>query len=205
MFDPWERRPPLSPAARRFEWIAGIILALLLLLGYWVVSNIRFPGEYEPPVVLDPAVEVLRGNLDSAVACLESRPSDLLSADGSALLGEAMSSCVGTDFMDRDDGTIATLRVADHANGTLAVSSRATEDGLVLAFVTRGWGALSTPGSQSQVILGTCWQVTVERSSNTLTNPAQAACKELVLMRVDVDQKVPVKDVLGDVAPGGHA
>jgi hypothetical protein len=195
----------LSPAARQFEWIAGTALALLLLLGYWVVSHIRFPGEYEPPVVLDPAVEVLRGNLASAVACLQSRPSDLLSANGSAVLGEAMSSCVGTDFLDRDDGTIATLRVADHANGTLAVSSRTTEDGLVLAFVTRGWGAPSTPGKESQVILGTCWQVTVERSSNTLTIPAQAACKELVLMRVDVDDEVPVEDLLGDAAPGGRA
>ncbi|WP_159798120.1 hypothetical protein [Puerhibacterium puerhi] len=200
MPDATGRRPPLSPAARRFEWIAGILLALLLL-GYWVVSNIRFPGEYEPPVVHDPAIDVLRGNLNAAVTCLQSRPSDLLSANGSAVLGEAMSPCVGTDFLDRDDGTISSLRVRDHANDTLAVSSRTTEDGLVVALVTTGRGTTSSPSKESLITLGTCWQVTVDRDSATVSAPSSAACKDLVLRRVDAETVLEVDDV--DLAGAG--
>lgn len=189
------RRPTLSPAARRFKRIAGVALILVLALGYGVLSNLRLPGTEEPSVLHDPAAEVLQSNLTAALDCLASRPSDLLSARGSAGLGEEMSPCVGTDFLDRDDGTIATLRVRDHAHGTVAVSSRTTEDGLVLALVTTGRGTPSTPSMGSLVTLGACWQVAVDRSSATVSAPSDTACKDLVLMRVDVDQQVAVEDV----------
>ncbi|MFP3712582.1 hypothetical protein [Puerhibacterium sp. TATVAM-FAB25] len=194
----------MSHAARRFEWIAGTVLALLLLIGFGVLK--RCEAHYNVyGRSNDGATEGLQSNVAAALSCLEAQAPGLRPGQDTAAVAEQLTDCAGTDILNQDDDAIRPIDWLHSENGTIAVTSTATADRLNLTLLTES-SAVATAGvSQDRTTLGTCWQVASVVRSGTLSSPSGTPCKESVATRANIQEQVAFDGLELAGAAGGGA
>lgn len=193
----WE--PPLSPAARRWrriDRIAAVTLALVLLLAYWALTSCG--AQYDVyGRSHDYALESLRNNVTTAVTCLKVKAPSVQAAQDKAAVAEQLTDCAGTNILNQDDDVIRSIGngLLDYEAGTIAVTSRATDDRLELTLYTEGSAVARAGVSENRTTLGTCWQVSVDLRSGTLSNPSGSTCRDSVVTRANIQEEIALENL----------
>lgn len=106
----------------------------------------------------DTAYRNLQTDLVAALDCLETRVPSVQSAGSSAEIADELAPCVGTTFLDQPDDVVRTTAPVTSENGTVAVSSNVTDDGVVLELYTDGAGLAEAGVSRARALIATCWR-----------------------------------------------
>lgn len=137
----------------------------------------------------------LRDNVTAATACLRSTASELATAEHTTTLAEGLASCAGTTIMDEDDDAVLSADPLSFENGTLVVSSEITDDQILLTLYTHGSGLAEVGVTRARALLATCWQVTIDLSSDSLDDFAGTTCKESVVASIGPAKEIPFDDL----------
>lgn len=143
----------------------------------------------------DDARADLPDNVAEVLECLGSRATALLAGASEAdLLTSELGECAGTTVLDQDDEAVRTAVRLDMVDGTVALSTDAGGEDLVLRFYTEGGGYAEAGVTQARYQVGTCWQVPVTASGD-LGAPSGVECSRAVVERANPAEVLPFDEL----------